>query len=71
MLLLWSADSFSHFFSKTSVRNTIRMSSSLDPDSVGPDLGPKCLQRLSADTEVAASKERVRLVILTVSSRKQ
>ena len=31
------------------------MSNSLDPDqdrrSVGPDLGPDCLQRLSADTK--------------------
>ena len=34
--------------------NTIRVSNSLDPDQarhyVGPDLGPNCLQRLSADT---------------------
>ena len=34
-------------------RNTIRVSNSLDPDqnrhSVGPDLGPNCLLRLSAD----------------------
>ena len=33
--------------------NTIRVSNSLDPDQVrhvvGPDLGPNCLQRLSAD----------------------
>ena len=33
--------------------NTIRLSKSLDPDQarhfVGPDLGPNCLQRLSAD----------------------
>ena len=38
------------------------MSNSLDPDqnrhSVDPDLGPNCLQMLSA--EVAASKERVK-----------
>ena len=38
-------------FSKNSFRNTIRMSNGLDPDrdrrSVGPDLGPNCLQRLS------------------------
>ena len=38
--------------------NTIRVSNSLDPDQarrfVGPDLGPNCLQRLSADM---ASKE--------------
>ena len=35
----------------------------LDPDqvqhSVGPDLGPNCLQRLSADDKVSTSKERV------------
>ena len=33
------------------------MSNSLDPDqdesSVGPDLGPNCLQRLSADDNIA------------------
>ena len=38
--------------SKNSFMNTIRVSNSLDPDqgprSVGPDLGPNCLQRLSA-----------------------
>ena len=35
--------------------NTIRVSNSLDPDQaqhfVGPNLGPNCLQRLSADNE--------------------
>ena len=40
-------------FSKKSFRNTIRMSNSLDPDQarqfIGSDLGPNCLQRLSAD----------------------
>ena len=40
-------------FSKHSFRNTIRVSNSSDPDqdrqSVGPDLGPNCLQRYSAD----------------------
>ena len=43
----------SGIFSKKSFRNTIRVSNSLDPDQarhfVGPDLGPNCLQRLSAD----------------------
>ena len=38
--------------SKKSFRNTIRVSNSLDPDqdqqNVRPDLGPNCLQRLSA-----------------------
>ena len=46
------------FFSKSTVlknsfRNIIRVSNSLAPDqarqNVGPDLGPNCLQRLSAD----------------------
>ena len=40
-------------FLKNSFRNTTRVSNSLDPDqarqNIGPDLGPKCLQRLSAD----------------------
>ena len=37
------------------VRNTIRLSNSLDPGqdqhSVGPDLSPNCLQRLSGDNK--------------------
>ena len=40
-------------FSKNSFRNTIRVSNSLDTDQdqhfVCPDLGPNCLQSLSAD----------------------
>ena len=44
-------------------RNTVQVSNSLDPNqdrqNVGPDLGPNCLQRLSADDKVTASKERV------------
>ena len=40
-------------FSKNSLKITIRMSNSWDPDQarhfVGPDLGPNCLQQLSAD----------------------
>ena len=44
---------FKSTFLKNSFRNTIRVSNSLDPDQVpcfvGPDLGPNCLQRLSAD----------------------
>ena len=38
---------------KKKIRNTIRVSNSLDPDQaqhfVGPDFGLNCLQRLSAD----------------------
>ena len=54
MLFLLSADFFSKStFSKNSFSNTICVSSRLDPDQarpfVGPDLGPICLQRLSAD----------------------
>ena len=37
--------------------NNIRVSNNLDPDQaqhlVGPDLSPKCLQRLSADNKLA------------------
>ena len=40
-------------FSKNSFRNTTRVSNGLDPDqerqNVGPDLGPNCLYRLSAE----------------------
>ena len=40
-------------FSKNSFRNNTRVSNRLDQDQarrfVGPDLGPNCLQRLSAD----------------------
>ena len=42
-------------FFKNSYRNTIRVSNGLYPDrnrrSVGTELGPNCLQRLSADKE--------------------
>ena len=45
------------------MKNTISVSNSSDPDhdrqSVRPDLGPNCLQRLSADDKVAASKKIV------------
>ena len=54
MLLLSSADFLSKLtFSKDSFRNTIRASNGLDSDkdrcSVGPDLDPNHLKRLSAD----------------------
>ena len=48
-MLLWSsAEFFSKlFFQKHSFRNTIRVLNGLDPDqdSVGPDLGPNCLEK--------------------------
>ena len=51
---LLSADFFSKsIFSHNSFKNTFRVSNSLDPDHarhfVRSDLGPNCLQRLSAD----------------------
>ena len=52
--LLSSADFFLKLtISKYSFRNTIGVSNSLHPDqdqcSVGPDLGPNCLQRWPAE----------------------
>ena len=50
------------FFSKSTVlknsfRSIIRVSNGLDPDqdrcSVGPDLNPNCLQRLTADNNTS------------------
>ena len=54
MLLLSSADFSKFTFLKRNVfRNTVRVSNGLDPDqdrhSAGSDLGPNCLQMLSAD----------------------
>ena len=41
---------------------SIRLSNSLYPDqdrhSVGPDLGPNCLQRLSADDKSSCSQSK-------------
>ena len=56
MPLLSSAYLFSELsVSKNSVRKTVRVSKSLDPGqdrrSVSPDLGPNCLQRLSAENK--------------------
>ena len=53
-MLLFSSAFFSKLtFSKNSFRYTIRVSNSSDPDqdrnSVDPDQGPDCLQKLSAD----------------------
>ena len=52
------------FFSVKSFRKTIRMSTSLDPDQahhfVKPDLGPNCLQKLSADD---TSRQRVNMLL--------
>ena len=49
-------------FTKNSFTKTIKVSNRLDPDqdrhSVGPDLGPNCLQGLSAD-DTSTSRQRV------------
>ena len=53
MLFLSSEFSKIKMFSNIAFRNTIRVSNSLAPDqdlqNVGPDLGPNCMQSLSAD----------------------
>ena len=59
MIMLLSAGFFSKLtFVKNSFKKTVIASNGLDPDqdrrSVGPDLGPNCLQRTK---KVAASKE--------------
>ena len=63
MLLSSSADFFSNFFFLNSFRNTIRVSNSLDKDqdqySVRPDLGPNCLQRLSADDKSPLARKEL------------
>ena len=55
-------------FSLNSFKNTIRVSNGLEPDqdgcSVGPDLDPNCLQRLSADNKVATSMEKVKYLLV-------
>ena len=52
---------FKIIFFEKKIRNTIRVSNSLDPDqarqNVGPDLDPNSLQKLSAD---ATSRQRVK-----------
>ena len=53
-------------FLKNSFRNTIRVSNSLDPYQawhfVRPDLGPNCLQRLSADN-IRRQRYKYRLLL--------
>ena len=67
-MLFFVCDIFNITFSK----NTIRVSNCLDPDqdrhSVGPDLGPNCLQRLSADMSSLA--KRVLKVIMTTTDNR-
>ena len=55
------------FLKKKSFKSTIRVSNSLDPDldrqNVGPDLGSKCLQRLSADDTKGAFQNINEIII--------
>ena len=48
------------------------MSNGLDPDqdrhSVGPDLGPNCLQKLSADVESPLARKEVNAYFVLVFS---
>ena len=57
-LIFFSKSTFSK---KKHFRNTIKVSNGFNPDQarffVGPDLGPDCLQRISADD---TSRERVK-----------
>ena len=49
--------------------NTIRVSNDFDPDQarhfVGPDLGPNCLQRLSADNKSKRLIQNNLLILLS------
>ena len=64
-IIVLSSDDFFlkiNFFNNKKIRNTARVSNSLvqmraRQNFVGPDLGPKCLQRLSADD---TSRRRVK-----------
>ena len=66
LCLLWAA-----FFLKINYKKKHHhqnVSSSLDPDqaqrNVGPDLGPNCLQRLSADDDEDAPDEMITFKII-------
>ena len=53
---------FVDFFQNKSFTNTIRVSNGFDQGQDRQNLGPICLQRLSADDKVAASTERVQQI---------
>ena len=60
-------------FSKNSFRNTIRVPNGLNPDQgrhyVGPDLGPNCLQMLSADDKGKVLKGYKNIFTIEKNSR--
>ena len=64
MLLLLSADFSKLTLSQSSFVINISVSKCLHPDqdrhSVGPDLGPNCLQRLSADDKSLLTRKELK-----------
>ena len=58
-----------NFFEKFFQEYTIRVPNSLDPDQarhfLGPDLGPNCFQRLSADD---TSRQRVKITFCKIKT---
>ena len=77
LLIFFSKSSFS----KNYFESTIRLSNSFDPDQVrhfiGPDLGPNCLQRLSANgtsyplsTTTSRQRMKVGMIFVKVNDRK-
>ena len=50
------------------------MLNTLDPDQaqhfVGPDLRPKCLQKLSADDKIAVSRQKVKYFGSAINSQR-
>ena len=56
--LFFKINFFKKFFQEHRVSNGLNLDQ--DRHFVGRDLGPNCLQRLSADVKIAASKERVK-----------
>ena len=60
-------------FSKNYLRNSIRVLNSLDPDqirrSVGADLDPNCLQKLSADDNRCRESDSYHLTLRAPSKK--
>ena len=76
MLLLTSDDFFFKInFFKKKFKNTIRVSNGFDPDQdlhfVGPDLGPNCSQRLSAEDRWPLARKKLKLIRYSKTCVKQ
>ena len=50
-MLLLAADFFQNKFFQKVLSGTLSECQTVDHHSIGPDLGPNCLQRLSADNQ--------------------